>query len=334
MNNGLVDKFGRKHEYLRISVTDRCNLRCAYCMGMEGVPLMDHSKILHYEEIIKVVRAAAELGITRIRLTGGEPLARKGLERLVGGIAEIPGIRDISMTTNGILLPPMAATLKKAGLNRVNISLDSLKPDVYREITRLGNLADAQAGIFAALEHGLHPVKINVVLMQGVNDEEIPSFLRLAQDLPLKVRFIEYMPIDSHDNEWRGKYLPLQAVLDKAREMGFPLTLLNQNQDGGGPAEMYSMPGALGAIGLIRPISQHFCSECNRLRLTAEGHIKPCLYWQDELSVRPVIDDPDAVKALLQKALDFKRKKHEMSRELLAQERQDKGHRGMSAIGG
>lgn len=334
MENGLVDKFGRKHEYLRISVTDRCNLRCVYCMGLEGVPFIAHDKILQYEEIIRVVEAAAELGITRIRLTGGEPLARKGLEHLIAGIAAIPGIRDISMTTNGVLLPQLAPRLKAAGLNRVNISLDSLKEDVYREITRVGNLSDALAGIKAALEYGLHPVKINVVLMKGVNDEEIPSFLRLALEHPLRVRFIEYMPIDAHDQEWRGRYLPLQTVLETAREMGFPLSLLDKSHGGGGPAEMYSMPGALGAVGLIHPISKHFCSECNRLRLTAEGQIKPCLYWQDELSVKPVLHDREGIKAVLREALEYKRKKHEMSRALLAQDTTEPGRRGMSAIGG
>lgn len=332
MKKELIDNFGRKHDYLRISITDRCNLRCVYCMGEEGVPLLEHGKILSFEEILKVVQAAAELGVTKIRLTGGEPLVRKGAENLISRIAAIPGIRDIAMTTNGVLLAEKARLLKEAGLNRVNISLDSLIPEVYRRITRLGELKDALDGIEAAFEYGFNPVKINVVLMKGVNDLEIGSFLRMAIKMPLHMRFIEYMPIDTHDADWRERYLPLQAVLDCADEMGIILEPLKGKQ-GSGPADSYSVRGALGKVGLIHPISKHFCSECNRLRLTPEGFVKPCLYWNEELSVRPFINDPDMLRKMLERALNKKREKHDMKNILLG-EVQEHNLRGMSMIGG
>lgn len=332
MKKELIDNYGRTHDYLRISVTDRCNLRCVYCMGEEGVPWIDHQKILSFEEIIKVVETAAELGVTKIRLTGGEPLVRKGIENLVSSIASIPGIKDIAMTTNGILLAEKARQLKEAGLNRVNISLDTLIPEVYRKITRLGDLKDALNGIKAAIEYGFKPVKINVVLMKGINDTEIDSFLRMAIEQPVHMRFIEYMPIDSHDTEWKERYLPLQAVLDRAEDMGMVLEPIASRQ-GSGPADSYNIRGALGKLGLIHPISKHFCSECNRLRLTPEGYLKPCLFWTEELPVRPFINDPDMLKTTLKKALNKKRDKHDM-KELLFGEAREQSLRGMSMIGG
>lgn len=331
METRLVDKFGRGHDYLRISVTDRCNLRCVYCMGPEGVKLLDHTQILSYEEIIKVVEAGAEMGISKIRLTGGEPLVRLGLENLVAGLAAIPGIHDISLTTNGLLLAEKAATLKKAGLKRVNISLDTLRPQTYREITRGGDLNQALAGIRAARDNDLTPVKINVVLMKGVNDVEIEDFLRLIIKEPLNLRFIEYMPLDGHDGNWDSKYLSLQMVKETAAKMGFPLKPLTETGCHG-PAEIYSLPGTLGTVGLIHPISKHFCSSCNRLRLTADGYLKPCLYWQEELPVRPVIHDKRALQALLVKALSYKKERHAMQPVNGTETRQE--IRSMSKIGG
>ncbi len=332
MKKELVDRFGRKHDYLRVSVTDRCNLRCVYCMGPEGIQLIDHKNILRYEEIVKVIAAAAELGIERIRLTGGEPLVRLGIEELVAKIAAIPGIKDVAMTTNGILLAEKAKVLKEAGLNRVNISMDSLKPEVYREITRGGDLNKVWAGIKAALACGLSPVKINVVLMKDVNDNEIEDFLRLVLEYPLHLRFIEYMPLDSHDKDWKGKYLPLETVLEKSIALGCPLQPVEDNESSG-PAEMYQLPGAPGLVGLIHPISCHFCDKCKRLRLTADGFIKPCLYWQGEFSVLPFLQDNMGLKGILQKALDYKKERHAMYTE--NRDRQENGIvRGMSKIGG
>jgi len=339
MEQQLVDSFGRKHDYLRVSVTDRCDLRCVYCMGPEGVKLLKHSQILSYEEIISIIKAGVALGISKIRLTGGEPLTRKGIETLVAKIAAIPGIDDLSMTTNGQRLPELCASLKKAGLKRVNISLDSLKAQVYKEITRGGDLKKTLLAIRTALDLGLAPVKVNVVLMKGINDVETRDFLRLAYEYPVHLRFIEYMPVDTHDALWQVRYLPLAFVLEEAVALGTPLTEIDK-PGGCGPATMYRLPGALGSVGLIRPISGHFCNTCNRLRLTADGFIKPCLYWGEEFPVRPVINDPAALRGLLEKALRFKRKKHEMSEN--AVNIQDSGQplmegqqlRQMSKIGG
>jgi cyclic pyranopterin phosphate synthase len=302
-------------------------------MPAEGVRLIEHRQILRYEEIVRVVEAAAELGVTRIRLTGGEPLVRKGIETLVKGIAAVPGITDLSMTTNGVLLAGMARALKEAGLKRVNISLDSLVTGTYRRITRCGNLPDVLAGIKAALDCGLDPVKVNVVLMKGVNDLEIDSFFRLAIEYPISIRFIEYMPIDYHDGGWTEKYLPLQAVLNRAADLGYPLEPADSS-DCCGPAEMYRIPGALGLVGLIHPISGHFCSRCNRLRLTADGYLKPCLYWEEEFYVRPVLGDKAALKKLFGDALERKKEKHGMSARGCGQKSKETPQRGMSMIGG
>ncbi|HOL16261.1 MAG TPA: GTP 3',8-cyclase MoaA, partial [Bacillota bacterium] len=308
----LIDLYGRKHDYLRISVTDRCNLRCIYCMGPEGVKQIPHHQILTYEEILEVVKAGAALGISKIRLTGGEPLVRKGILFLVKEIAQVPGITCLAMTTNGILLPQFAAPLKEAGLQRVNISLDSLKPAVYRKITRCGELAQALAGIEAALEAGLNPVKINIVLMKRINHREVPAFLKLALEKELHLRFIEYMPIGAQGLEHHKYYLPLSYVKEQAARMGLPLTPA-EPPPGAGPAETFSLPGGKGTIGLIHPISRHFCASCNRLRLTAEGYLKSCLYWQDERSVRPALGDPVAMQELLQDVVRLKPEKHRMS---------------------
>ena len=238
----LIDLYGRKHNYLRISVTDRCNLRCLYCMGPEGVKLIPHRRILTYEEILEVVKAGAALGISKVRLTGGEPLVRKGLLHLVEEISRVPGIIDLAMTTNGILLPDFAGPLKEAGLQRVNISLDSLKPAVYRKITRGGELARALAGIEAALAAGLKPVKINIVLMKGINHREVPAFLKLALEKELHLRFIEYMPIGAQGSEHQKYYLPLSYVEEQAARIGLPLSPV-ESPAGAGPAENFSLPG-------------------------------------------------------------------------------------------
>ncbi len=329
----LIDTHNRQHDYLRISVTDRCNLRCVYCMGDDGIEQLSHSDILSYEEILKVVEAGAELGISKIRITGGEPLVRRGIAGLIEKIASVPGISDLSMTTNGILLPRYAAKLKKAGLNRVNISLDTLKPDQYHSITRCGELQQAHDGIKAALEQGLEPVKLNTVLMKGVNDHEVLDFLKLTLDKPLHVRFIEYMPIGDHDRGYRDHYLPLSFVEQTAREAGLPLTPLPL-PGGAGPAESYTIPGSKGTVGLIHPISKHFCDTCNRLRLTAEGNLKACLYWQEEQPVRPVLNDKKALQGLIQKVLAGKPVEHQMAADGICGSVKPGAMRGMSKTGG
>ncbi len=329
----LTDSYGRRHDYLRISVTDRCNLRCLYCMGAEGVQQIPHRDILTYEEILQVVRAGAELGISKIRLTGGEPLVRKDLLHLVEKIALVPGITDLAMTTNGVMLPKYAAALKQAGLKRVNLSLDSLNPALYEKITRGGKLEQVLTGIDAALEQKLTPVKINTVLMKGLNHAEVPEFLRFAQQKPVQVRFIEYMPIGDHDKEYHKRYLPLTYVRDAAKKMELPLSPVLSSRTAG-PAEIFTLPGGKGSVGLIHPISNHFCCSCNRLRLTAEGKLKACLYWQDEISVRPALGNPDALRQLLQEVLDRKPREHMMNLSRSGSPVNPGAMRGMSKTGG
>jgi len=329
----LIDAYGRKHDYLRVSVTDRCNLRCVYCMGEEGIEQISHEEIMSYEDMIKVIRAGTELGISKIRVTGGEPLVRLGIVHFLREIAALPGVSDLALTTNGILLSRYAAELKAAGLHRVNVSLDSLKPDVYHSITRCGKLDDVLAGISAALEHNLQPLKINVVLMKGINDGEVDDFLRLTLKKPLHIRFIEYMPIGDHDHSYSSHYLPLSFVEERAKKAGLPLTAAPIYR-GPGPADYYTLPGGKGTIGLIHAISRHFCSTCNRLRLTAEGNLKACLYWQEEKSVRPVIDDPEALKALYREVLAAKPAEHQMASNGRCGALQPGAMRGMSKTGG
>jgi len=329
----LIDAHGRKHDYLRVSVTDRCNLRCVYCMGEKGIEQLPHSDILSYEEILQVVTAGAELGISKIRITGGEPLVRKEIVVLIGRIAAVPGITDLAMTTNGVLLPRYAAELKKAGLNRVNISLDTLKPELYRKITRCGELQQVLDGIEAALGHELKPVKLNTVLIKGVNDGEIIDFLKLTLEKPLHVRFIEYMPIGDHDRGYIDHYLPLSYVEETAKRAGLPLSPVPL-PGGAGPAESYTILGGKGTIGLIHPISKHFCDTCNRLRLTAEGNLKACLYWQSESPVRPVLDDKKALQTLIQEVLTSKPVEHQMVADGICGSVKPGAMRGMSKTGG
>ncbi|TCS84527.1 GTP 3',8-cyclase MoaA [Tepidibacillus fermentans] len=330
----LIDRFGRKHDYLRISVTDRCNLRCVYCMPPEGVKFMPHSELLTYEDIEKVVKVAAKLGIRKLRITGGEPLVRKDLEVLIAKLSRIEGIKDIALTTNAIFLAQKAQALKDAGLTRVNISLDSLRPDRFKEITRGGQLEKVLDGIDAAFRVGFQPIKINTVLMRGFNDDEIGDFLRMTIDQPVQVRFIEYMPIGHADDNWKNGYLSLNFVQEKAKELGFELEE-SEGVFGNGPSENFRIKGAKGSIGFIHPVSDHFCSNCNRLRLTSDGNIKPCLYWEDELNVKPYLNDEEGLKQIFYRALAIKPENHEMAK-VLHDEKQTNTPtmRRMSQIGG
>jgi len=248
-------------------------------------------------------------------------------------ISRVPGISDLAMTTNGLLLPDFAGPLKEARLQRVNISLDSLKPAVYRKITRGGELARALAGIEAALAAGLKPVKINIVLMKGINHREVPAFLKLALEKELHLRFIEYMPIGAQGSEHQKYYLPLSFVEEQAARIGLPLSPV-ESPAGAGPSESFSLPGGRGTIGMIHPISRHFCASCNRLRLTAEGYLKSCLYWQEERSVRPALGNFAAMQELLQEVVRLKPEKHRMSPQRGAGPLKLQAMRGMSKIGG
>lgn len=331
----MVDRFGRKHTYLRISVTDRCNLRCLYCMPEEGMKFMDQDRLLSYSEIAEVVEAAAERGIRKLRITGGEPLVRPDLDQLIARLSAIPGIEEIALTTNGLLLASQAKKLKDAGLNRVNISLDTLDPARFRFIARRGNLEKVMEGIKAAAEVGLTPIKLNCVLLKGINEDEIAAFLRMSAEHPLHIRFIEYMPIGHDDEGWRNHYLPLSRVLETAKAAGYELEEGTEAPAGSGPSENWRIRGAAGTFGLIHPVSEHFCKNCNRLRLTADGYIKPCLYWMDELNVRPALGSKEAMDALFNRAMDIKPENHEMAA-LLAGEAQSHvpTERRMSQIGG
>ena len=322
---GLSDLFNRPINYLRISVTDRCNLRCIYCLPPEGINLLPHSEILAYEEIATIVRLAAELGINKLRLTGGEPLVRAKLPELVAMLADIDAIDDISLTTNGALLKEYASELKQTGLKRVNVSLDSLNQDKFERITRHRKLSDVLQGIEAAKACGLNPVKINMVVMRGINDDEILGFAKLTITEGWHVRFIELMPFVT-DNPPEGhsigrkanihpQFISADEIKERLNSLGelkpcLPIT-------GNGPAKYFRFPQASGTIGFITPVSQHFCFSCNRLRLTAEGKLRPCLLSDQEVDLRQPLRSgasPEKLKQVITEAIQKKPKEHQLSR--------------------
>ena len=273
-----------KIDYLRLSITDRCNLRCFYCMPQEGVDLLPHDEMLTYEEIVKLVKAAAKVGISKIRITGGEPLVRKDAVECVRMLASIdPGIA-IVLTTNGVLLEELAGDLKRAGLDRVNISIDSLDPDVYEEITRGGDLGRALKGLDAALEAGLEPVKINTVVMSGIN-QDLSPFARLVREKPVHVRFIEFMP---YFGNTRAEHFVSMEEMKKSLRVEGSLER-TEVPTGWGPAEYHRVPGAIGTFGFISPMSAHFCGRCNRLRLSANGFLRTCLFERDGRDVKDLL---------------------------------------------
>ena len=319
----MKDSHGRVIDYLRISLTDKCNFRCIYCMPAEGVCPMGHDELLHIEEIEAITRVATRIGIKSVRLTGGEPLVRKGVVDLVHSLHEMPGIENISMTTNGVLLPKMADELKRAGLSRVNISLDTLDPEQFEFITRVGKIESTLAGIDAALEAGFNPVKINAVTVRSLNQDFL-AFAKLSIDRPLHVRFIEYMPVGTStgsDGTGWGKQdvVPSEELLgiinERAREEGLPGLVPAGNDDkpiGWGPARYFEFPGAKGTVGFISPLSRHFCGECNRLRLTADGKLRPCLFSDREVDVRTALREggEEAVYNCFLEALNLKPDEH------------------------
>jgi cyclic pyranopterin phosphate synthase len=320
--NGLRDKFGRKINYLRISITDRCNLRCKYCMPEDGVELKNHSEILSFEDIIKIVKVGQKLGVEKIRLTGGEPLVRLGVEDLISSLAELK-INDISMTTNGVMLAEKAEELKNAGLNRINISLDTLKKDRFEEITRRDYFDKVLAGIDSALKFNLRPVKINTVVMNGFNDDEILDFVELTKNKNIHIRFIEYMPLGGEADEEN-----FMSSKETKKLIESHYKLVTAVTKGNGPAKYFKLPGAAGTIGFISALSEHFCSECNRMRLTADGRFKPCLASNKEVEIAKAMTEKDIFKAY-QKALEIKPSAHHLN---FADN--DKHNRKMSQIGG
>ena len=308
----LSDSYQRPLNYLRISVTDRCNLRCVYCMPPEGIPLLPHEEILNYEEIFIVAQAAADLGIVKVRLTGGEPLVRSGLTSLVAMLAQIQGIDDISLTTNAELLEGSAVELKGAGLRRINVSLDSLRSDRFRDITRVGRLDNVLRSIEAAKSAGLGPVKTNTVVIRGINDDEVVDFARLTVEEDWHVRFIEYMPFANGDDKVDDRLVPISEIKRDIETLG---TLEPTYDSGGGPAKYFRLRGYKGTIGFISPVSEHFCQACNRLRLTADGKLRPCLFSDDEIDLREPLRDGagvDDIKHLIREAASCKPEGHRL----------------------
>lgn len=282
----LTDSFGRRHTYLRISLTERCNLRCRYCMPEEGVALTPRDYILTFEEIERIARVFIRHGVDKIRLTGGEPLVRKEVEELVGRLGALPGLKTLALTTNGLLLPKKLPRLHAAGVNLLNISLDTLRPDRFAAITRRQGFALVREAIDRAVAYGYDPVKVNCVVLRGFNDDELADFVALTERQPLEIRFIEYMPFDG--NGWNdGQFMPYTEMLARI-EQHFPALEPLQ----GGPndtSKTYRVPGFRGRVGFITSMSDHFCATCNRLRLTADGHLKVCLFGAAEVSLRDAI---------------------------------------------
>lgn len=332
-SNLITDVWGRRLEYLRISVTDRCNLRCTYCMPAEGVSCVDHRDILRYEEIIRVVKVAAGLGVRRVRITGGEPLVRKNLEELVVGLKSVPGIREVALTTNGLLLAGRAKTLAEAGIDRVNVSLDSLKPETFRNLTRGGELTDVLEGIQAAETAALRPIKVNMVVLRGINDGEIEDFVELTRERWWHVRMIELMPTNRDFTGWDRLIVPAAEV--RARLSRICDLIPARPPAGAGPAVYYRVPGARGTIGFISPMSEHFCDTCNRLRLTADGKLRSCLLAGGEVDVRAILRSETRdgmLEAAFRTALRLKPRDHGVTG--LSPDVGDSGSGVMSRLGG
>jgi cyclic pyranopterin phosphate synthase len=326
----LIDRFGRIHTYLRVSITDRCNLRCIYCMPPEGIESTRREEILTYEEIIRVVRLLAGMGITKVRLTGGEPLVRRDVPDLVRGIAAIPGIQAVGMTTNSVLLGQYAQPLREAGLDLLNVSLDTLRPDRYEAITRRADFDAAVAGIEAALDAGFESLKLNMVVMGGINEDEILDFVEFARNRPIHLRFLEFMPFKS--NGWAEAAFVSYSEMRATVESRHPLLPLFEEK---GPAEVskeFRIPGFAGTVGFITSMSDDFCRDCNRLRLLANGDIKSCLFHPPEENLRLALRSgasDETLEWLIRSCVDAKLEKHAPVEELIRLE-----NNPMIAIGG
>ncbi len=330
----MLDKYDRDINYLRVSITDRCNLRCTYCRPKEGVSLKGHDDILRYEEIIRIASQAVKMGFVKVRLTGGEPLVRRGFVAFARDLKKIQGLRDISLTTNGILLDQYAEDIFKAGITRINISLDSINKDKYFQITRGGNLDDVFRGIAAAEKAGFSPIKINTVVMNGFNDDEVLDFAQLALTKPFQIRFIEIMPISSVNANQPENFLPTAQLSDRICQHFKLEPLAGKKNKSDGPAKIYKVKGGPGEIGFINPVSDHFCSTCNRLRLTADGKLRACLLKDEEIDLRAALSrhcSDDELTGLIRQAILLKPEKHDLD---CTDRRLKKCHRDMSDIGG
>ena len=333
----IKDTFHRTIDYMRISVTDRCNLRCIYCMPDTGTVPIPHSETLRYEEIVRIVKAAVGMGLRKIRITGGEPLVRKNISHLIRLLSAIEGIEDLSLTTNGIFLAEYAEELAEAGLRRVNISLDSLKPDRYREITRGGDIERVFKGIEAVQKAGLVPVKINMVPIRNINDDEVGDFALMTLRDPYQVRFIEFMPFSGCGAWSAERVVPAEEIQKRIERLG---ALKPAKTRKSGPARYFAFEGAAGVIGFITPLSNHFCAECNRLRLTANGKLRPCLFSDTEIDLKPAVrggGDDTEIQRLISLAVAVKPEGHNVGfRETWLDKtfRKNDSLKSMSKIGG
>ncbi|MBC7895404.1 MAG: GTP 3',8-cyclase MoaA [Cytophagaceae bacterium] len=322
----LQDQFGRSIEYLRISVTDRCNFRCQYCMPLEGMQWLPKKDILSYEEIVAVVAQLAPLGLRRLRITGGEPTIRPDLPSLIRQLRAVEGIEDIALSTNGVKLPELAPALAEAGLDRVNMSADSLRPERIIAIARRNLGFNPVTAAMAAVRAGLSPIKFNVVVMRGINDDEVEDFARLTIDHPFHVRFIELMPVgDLRELTWEH-VVPSEEVLARVATVG-PIEAV-EGPRGNGPAKYYRVAGGVGTIGVITPMSHTYCGSCNRVRLTADGRLRTCLYGDHEVNLRDPLRAGEPLEPLFRQALADKPKEHNLLQMKVG------GLRALSQVGG
>ena len=314
----MLDQYRRNIEYIRISITDRCNLRCMYCMPEGGIEQVEHSDILTYDEITRLCRILAPKGICKVKITGGEPLVRRGLPDLCRMLRAIPGLAELCLTTNGSLLPQLARPLRDAGVDRLNISLDTLRPDRFAAMTRLGTLQDVLAGIKAAEAAGFRNLKFDTVLIGGFNDDEIEDFVNLSREHPWEMRFIELMPMGPCAGWDRNRFLPAETVLDRMAEL--------EPIEAQGVARRYQLPGALGTVGLISPVSHDFCADCRRIRVTADGKLKGCLHSREEIPLRGL--HGQALEDAVRRGILHKPERHHLT------ERSSDTPRNMNQIGG
>jgi len=307
----MQDSFGRRVEYLRVSVTDKCNLRCVYCMPLEGLPWMKREAILTYEEIERIVRVMAGMGLRRVRITGGEPLVRRDLPELAAMLSAVPGIEDLSLSTNAVLLGEHADALRAAGVHRLNVSLDSLRPDRVDAIARRpGSHPKIMEGLAAAEEAGFSPIKINVVLIRGQNDDEIEDFAAITRERPWHVRFIELMPTGANLDLSAGNFFSCAEALRRVRAIDRLEPV--EGPFGNGPARYHRFPGAPGTVGVITPMSHNYCDRCNRMRLTADGQLRPCLFGSLQTNLRDALRAGDDIRPLIEETLRVKPERHHL----------------------
>jgi GTP 3',8-cyclase len=326
----MRDGFGRRIEYLRISVTDKCNLRCVYCMPEEGLPWLRREQLLSYEEIAAIVRVMAGMGLRRLRITGGEPLVRRDLPSLVRQLRAIPGIDDIALSTNGVLLEEQADALRAAGIGRVNVSLDSLRPERIDALARRPGSARAiLRGLEAAERAGFHPIKINCVVMRGRNDDELLDFARITAERPWHVRFIEVMPTGDNLEVSERQYIPADEMLARIRTLGELRPV--PGPGGNGPATYFAFPGAAGTVGVITPMSHNYCDRCNRMRLTADGQLRPCLFGDMQTNLRDPLRRGEPVEPLIRETLRIKPERHWL---VQGSDSGSGGLRALSEVGG